>query len=623
MPKLNLKKSNAGETPKMKSPITENFNADLSKYLLETYQLIRGQALNKSQVETVKKNIGFSGFFTGKGFGNWLAAWGIAASAIAPLLAGGFPLWIIVTALVLGLIFWRETNFSPTRAKFALGNGIRDIKIHKFNQRAYDLLQSMENKTDDEKISALQQFCELQCAYVTAKERSKTGRIIPTTNYLADSIEKNISVLSRVTFSVKETLIPRNFRELESYAWNDKSWKEYVEENFKNLYQYDVIRDLVAKQDASIFNNRKYKGLIYWTKTISRFLALSAAVIGNALGCFVAGLNTAGFFFGSLLTHYAVLPMWVPLTIATLMAVAGYYAYESNTGPALQQVSKSFLYEFLSFFRGNSEKTPMTWRKAARIGLMVIGVICSVTMGLAIGTFNLQFGNFLVAAFTNPAILTNSAALATLAAPSTSIGLIVGYISGGLVAIATTALFLKYIVSGLVALVPEDKATPVETTQHEDNLELQDTVEAKDEAQPLLEEDKPVVAKEVKVVNENSNFNLTKAAHILFTLLTMATVTFFSVYSVAYFVGLSVPLAYKALAMTTIYATGSVVYLAQSFNVVQGFLVDYGNLLGNTQAHTVKAQEIGILAVEAKPYQSKLTTSDALELTPDRLGLEN
>jgi hypothetical protein len=426
-------------------------NGDLKKYLLETYQLIRGEALNKSNVESVKKNIGFSGFFTGKGFGNWLAAWGIAASAIAPLLAGGFPLWIIVAALVLGLVFWRETNFSPTRAKFALGNGIRDVKLHKFHQRAYDLLQSMENKTDDEKITALKHFCELQFAYVDAKQLIKKGRVVLTKEYLASSIEKNISILigNQIT---KSNLIPHEFREIESYTSTDGSWKQYAEKNFENLYQYDVIRDLVKKQDASIFNNSNYAGLIYWTKTISRFLALSAAVIGNALGCFVAGLNTAGFFFGSLLTHYAVLPMWVPLTIATLMAVAGYYAYESNTGPALQQVSKSFLYEFLSFFRGNSEKTPMTWRKAARTGLMVIGVICSVTMGLAIGTFNLQFGDFLVAAFTNPAILTNSAALATLAAPSTSIGLIVGYISGGLVAIATTALFLKYIVSGLVAL---------------------------------------------------------------------------------------------------------------------------------------------------------------------------
>lgn len=616
-------------------PLT--INGDLKKYLLETYQLTRGEAINKSDVESVKKNIGFSGFFTGKGFGNWLAAWGIAASAIAPLLAGGFPLWIIVSALGLGLIFWRETNFSPTRAKFAFDTDVRCPKTHKFHQRAYDLLQSMENKTDDEKINALSDFCLLQSAYNEAKNVVKTGfepdREVFDVGFLALSIEQNIVTLVhrkiKDSINIRWNLLPRKFRKIESYTSTDESWKQYAEENFENLYQYDVIRDLVKKQDASIFNNSNYAGLIYWTKTISRFLALSAAVIGNALGCFVAGLNTAGFFFGSLLTHYAVLPMWVPLTIATLMAVAGYYAYESNTGPALQQVSKSFLYEFLSFFRGNSEKTPMTWRKAARIGLMVIGVICSITMGLAIGTFNLQFGDFLVAAFTNPAILTNSAALATLAAPSTSIGLIVGYISGGLVAIATTALFLKYIVSGLVALVPEDKATPTETIVNEDNSDSQNTLslhhsESTNENEPLLEESKsvPALAKGVKIVSENSSFNLTKAGHILFTLLTMAAVTFFSVYSVAYFVGLSVPVAYKALAMTTIYATGSVVYLAQSLNVVQGFLVDYGNLLGNTQAHTVKAQEIGILAVEAKPYEGKIE-SNYKELSNDKLGLKN
>jgi hypothetical protein len=173
-------------------------------------------------------------------------------------------------------------------------------------------------------------------------------------------------------------------------------------------------------------------------------------------------------------------------------------------------------------------------------------------------------------------------------------------------------------------LFPEDKATPAETKVNEDNPDPQNTSDATNETAPLLDESKSApLVKEVKIVNENSSFNLTKAGHILFTLLTMAAVTFFSVYSVAYFVGLSVPVAYKALAMTTIYATGSVVYLAQSLNVVQGFLVDYGNLLGNTQAHTVKAQEIGILAVEAKPFNDKTDKLYNTQTNEKIIGLEN
>ena len=100
----------------------------------------------------------------------------------------------------------------------------------------------------------------------------------------------------------------------------------------------------------------------------------------------------------------------------------------------------------------------------------------------------------------------------------------------------------------------------------------------------------------------------------------MACVTFFSVYSVAYFVGLSVPLALKSMAMITIYVTGSVVYIAQSYNVAKEFLVDYGNLLGNDKACLVKQQEIGLVAAKAET----LDNNDVLQkLVPTPSGSES
>ncbi|MEE3003398.1 MAG: hypothetical protein VX335_03505 [Pseudomonadota bacterium] len=652
-----------------KSPVNEK--EPKTEVFLNAYMEARGQVISRGATNSVKNNIGLSGFFKSIGWGNWLAAFGIAAGAITPLLMGGWPMYYIGAALILGLFFWRETNFDPTRANFATNTkymnsegqleNVRSVKTHKFHQRAVDMLRSADSlgKSSDEKMQMLGEFIAINSFYrsLKTKDVNKAELVKESVARISDNLSKLIDnksqLLGNIWITINENMkeftgkleviasdaidqIYSNTKSQESCGTIniDKSaiidcetnspinsdnnlcaeplsglldttqkisieshlidnWYEAINSSNLTILEIDSVRALVKQQDERLVNNTQHKNVVKSVKKFSRYLALSAAIFGNALGCFVAGLNSMGFFAGSLITHYTVIPVFIPLLFASLMGYAGYWAYESNTGPALQTVIKSFLYDILAYFRGNREATPFSTRKVIRTTLMITGIICSLTMGIAIGTFNLQFGNFLVAVIANPSILSNTYALATFAAPTTTAGLIVGYLSAGLVTIGTTALFLRYIVSGLVDLVPAEKA----------KVSDKEITIISEETNPLLEDKEvaPAIEEQIKpkAINASNNFSLRKAFHTLFTLAIIAAVTYFSVYSVAYFVSLSVPLAYKSLAMLTVYITGSFVYIMQAYNVSQGILKNYGHLLGNSDEHNIKLAEDGLAPFKA------------------------
>jgi nitrate reductase gamma subunit len=533
------------------------------KLLLDIYKSAPFQVISKDDVETVKAA---RSLYADIGWGNWVAALGIAAGSITPLMAIGIPGWAIGAVLVIGTIFWRETNFEGVRGRistqFASKNTepgkqaekVRDKKLHKFHALAVDALNDASNKdkSEDEQIDLLTRIINSEYKYHITKRANKSLHVVTDKEKLLASVITNIRTTlensDRTTIDGLDiNALLQEFREL----LNSNTDKLDIDD-----FKIKVLKDRRQKQQRSLDHNSAHPNGIRNVKLISGQIAEIAASFGNGFGCFVAGLTTTGFVLG--LFNVAFISPIVPLTMGSLMAYAGYCAYKSNTVPAITGICKSFYYDYLDVTRptetpAETSGKPAWWRKPARSLLMVIGIISSICMGCAIGTFNYQFGIFLVAVYLNPALLTSTAALATLAGPTTLAGMIIGASSGVLVAIGTTCLFLRYITEGLTSCVSAENA--------DENA------------------------------NENADEKVgtgKKVFDMVFSLSIVALVTLFSVYSVKYYVVSSLPAALQQLGSIAVWLTGSIVYVCQTHSVVSNFLVNYGDWFGGKDAKDLR-----------------------------------
>ena len=534
------------------------------KSLLDIYKSAPFQVISKGDVEKVKAA---RSFYADIGWGNWVAALGIAAGSITPLMAIGIPGWAIGAVLVIGTIFWRETNFEGVRGRistqFAFKNPgeetekVRDKKLHKFHALAVDALNDASNKgkSEDEQIELLGKIINSEAGYHIQKQEMKKhpGK---KDNELQDSVVENIrKTLENSDITTNDNLdinvLLQEFRELLS----SNTGKLHTDD-----FKIKVLKDRRQKQQRSLDHNSAHPNGIRNVKLISGQIAEIAASFGNGFGCFVAGLTTTGFLLG--LVNVAFISPIVPLAMGALMAYAGYWAYKSNTVPAITGICKSFYYDYLDVTRptgtpAEKSKKAAWWRKPARSLLMVTGVISSICMGCAIGTFNYQFGIFLVAVYLNPALLTSTAALATLAGPTTLAGMVIGATSGILVAIGTTCLFLRYITEGLTNLV---------------------------------------AAEDPGADGNQSKWTSKDIFDMCFSLSVVALVTLFSVYSVKYYVVSSLPAALQQLGSIAVWLTGSIVYVCQAQSVVSNFLVNYGDWFGGKDVKNVRNCEHGFAA---------------------------
>ena len=546
------------------------------KSLLDIYKSAPFQVISKGDVEKVKAA---RSFYADIGWGNWVAALGIAAGSITPLMAIGIPGWAIGAVLVIGTIFWRETNFEGVRGRistqFAFKNPgeetekVRDKKLHKFHALAVDALNDASNKgkSEDEQIELLGKIINSEAGYHIQKQEMKKhpGK---KDNELQDSVVENIrKTLENSDITTNDNLdinaLLQEFCELLS----SNTGKLHTDD-----FKIKVLKDRRQKQQRSLDHNSAHPNGIRNVKLISGQIAEIAASFGNGFGCFVAGLTTTGFLLG--LVNVAFISPIVPLAMGALMAYAGYWAYKSNTVPAITGICKSFYYDYLDVTRptGTPTGTPAEkskkaawWRKPARSLLMVTGVISSICMGCAIGTFNYQFGIFLVAVYLNPALLTSTAALATLAGPTTLAGMVIGATSGILVAIGTTCLFLRYITEGLTNLV---------------------------------------AAEDPGADGNQSKWTSKDIFDMCFSLSVVALVTLFSVYSVKYYVVSSLPAALQQLGSIAVWLTGSIVYVCQAQSVVSNFLVNYGDWFGGKDVKNVRNCEHGFAAHTFKQEKS-------------------
>ena len=544
--------------------------------LIEIYKSAPFQVISKGDVEKVKAA---RSFYADIGWGNWVAALGIAAGSITPLMAIGIPGWAIGAVLVIGTIFWRETNFEGVRGRistqFAFKNPgeetekVRDKKLHKFHALAVDALNDASNKdkSEDEQIELLGKIINSEAGYHIQKQEMKKhpGK---KDNELQDSVVENIrKTLENSDITTNDNLdinvLLQEFREL----LNSNTDKLDIDD-----FKIKVLKDRRQKQQRSLDHNSAHPNGIRNVKLISGQIAEIAASFGNGFGCFVAGLTTTGFLLG--LVNVAFISPIVPLAMGALMAYAGYWAYKSNTVPAITGICKSFYYDYLDVTRptGTPTGTPAEkskkaawWRKPARSLLMVTGVISSICMGCAIGTFNYQFGIFLVAVYLNPALLTSTAALATLAGPTTLAGMVIGATSGILVAIGTTCLFLRYITEGLTNLV---------------------------------------AAEDPGADGNQSKWTSKDIFDMCFSLSVVALVTLFSVYSVKYYVVSSLPAALQQLGSIAVWLTGFIVYVCQAQSVVSNFLVNYGDWFGGKDVKNVRNCEHGFAAHTFKQEKS-------------------
>lgn len=558
------------------------------KSLLDIYKSAPFQVISKGDVEKVKAA---RSFYADIGWGNWVAALGIAAGSITPLMAIGIPGWAIGAVLVIGTIFWRETNFEGVRGRistqFAFKNPgnkdetVRDKKLQKFHALAVNALND-SNLGTEEQIDLLARIIDSEVSYHVGKsEIKKTHQLVALQkqqddkgeaykNHLMDSVITNIRTTYSNTLDSNEDLALAKLQNHlnEKVKELNKSDNEGTQNRLKPLSANDnlikVLKDRHQKQQRSLDHNTAHPEGIKNVKLISGQIAEIAASFGNGFGCFVAGLTTTGFLLG--LVNVAFISPLVPLTMGALMAYAGYWAYKSNTVPAITGICKSFYYDYLDVTRptktptgtpAEKSKKAAWWRKPARSLLMVTGVISSICMGCAIGTFNYQFGIFLVAVYLNPALLTSTAALATLAGPTTLAGMVIGATSGILVAIGTTCLFLRYITEGLTNLV---------------------------------------AAEDPGADGNQSKWTSKDIFDMCFSLSVVALVTLFSVYSVKYYVVSSLPAALQQLGSIAVWLTGSIVYVCQAHSVVSNFLVNYGDWFGGKDVKNVRNCEQGFAA---------------------------
>ena len=523
--------------------------------------------------------------FHGKGWGNWVAALGIAVSCITPLVLGGFPYWVIGLAVLSGIVFWRETNFNPLRAKFAEetlpGQQVpfRDKKANRFLQ---NLAAELKQTDDTQAVATINAFIENQAHYHKEKakiagldEKKKNGhKAFATRDKYIDIIEAQLNTLLEGEAEVQ---------------------KEQLQTLLKTEASPEITdQDLSSKQQKSLRLNGKNAQSIHGTKTAVGVFGTLAAYAGNGMGCFVAGMNFAGFIascFG-----ITVLPMSLTLTVGLVFAIGGVVAYNSNTVPAIKKVAKDFLYTVLDNDKDETKKRPTSYHLLRGLAIL-IAVSASLIMGTAIGFFNYSFGIFLVGVFMNPAVLSNATALLTLAGPTTTAGIVIGATSGILVALGTTCLFLRYITSGFL----EKLDNWYEQADSKQPSSVSSTQSSSEDASKL----------------EEANAGKSQAVSIFHGILQavlIATLVAVAVYSVNFFVLLPLPVSLQTMASIAVLAAGTIVYTFQALDVTTNGLKNYGSWLGDTQGQKIQEYANGLRAVELTDSEKGILKNN---LNPD------
>lgn len=546
------------------------------------------QALNKKDAARI--NALSRTFFDlyGKGWGNWVAALGIAVSCITPLVLGGFPYWVIGLAVLSGIVFWRETNFDPLRAKFAEETlpghqvPLRDKKANRFLQ---NLAEELKQTDDAQAVETIKAFIDKQVHYHKEKagiadldEKKKAGHeAFADRNKYIDIIEAQLNTLLEGKAVVQADRLQALLKTEEESTIVDE--------------------DLSSKQQKSLRLNKQNAQSIRGTKTTVGVFGTLAAYAGNGMGCFVAGMNFAGFIascFG-----ITVLPMSLTLTVGLVFAIGGVVAYNSNTVPAIKKVAKDFLYTVLDKNKDETKKRPTSYHVLRGLAIL-IAVSASLIMGTAIGFFNYSFGIFLVGVFMNPAVLSNATALLTLAGPTTTAGIVIGATSGILVALGTTCLFLRYITSGILEKLDNwyEQADSKATSQ-----------EASTEAPRNTEEPKAGKSQAVSIF------------HGILQAVLIATLVAVAVYSVNFFVLLPLPVSLQTMASIAVLAAGTIVYTFQALNVTTNGLKNYGSWLGDAQGQKIQEYANGLRAVELTSSECKRVETELEQSTDSKDAL--
>ena len=538
----------------------------------------------------------------GKGWGNWVAALGIAVSCITPLVLGGFPYWVIGLAVLSGIVFWRETNFDPLRAKFAEetlpGHQVpfRDKKANRFLQNLAEELKQPGNESAEQALETIKTFIAKQTYYHTQKkdiagldEKKKAGHeAFAEDGKYIEIIEAQLNTL------------------LEGKAVVDP---DQLQALLKTEGESRILdQGLSSKQQKSLRLNKQNAQSIRGTKTAVGVFGTLAAYVGNGMGCFVAGMNFAGFIascFG-----ITVLPMSLTLTVGLVFAIGGVVAYNSNTVPAIKKVAKDFLYTVLDKNKDETKKRPTSYHVLRGLAIL-IAVSASLIMGTAIGFFNYSFGIFLVGVFMNPAVLSNATALLTLAGPTTTAGIVIGATSGILVALGTTCLFLRYITSGILEKLDnwyeqaDSKATSQASTEATSGV----SPEQFNDASRNTEEPKAGKSQAVSIF------------HGILQAVLIATLVAVAVYSVNFFVLLPLPVSLQTMASIAVLAAGTIVYTFQALNVTTNGLKNYGSWLGDAQGQKIQEYANGLRAVELTSSECKRVETELEQSTGSKDAL--
>jgi hypothetical protein len=541
------------------------------------------QAVNREDARKI--NAASRTFFDlyGKGWGNWVAALGIAVSCITPLVVGGFPYWAIGLAVLSGIVFWRETNFDPLRAKFAeetmnvvkgTPTPIRDKKANRFLQNLAEELKQIDDTNDEEAVETIKAFIDKQVHYHNRKQE------------ISNLDEKKQD--GHKAFTDRDEYIHIIQAQLNTLLENEA---EVQPEQLQALLTKDASsdiadQDLSSKQQKSLRLNKKNAQAIRGTKTAVGVFGNLAAYVGNGMGCFVAGMNFAGFVascFG-----ITVLPMSLTLTVGLVFAIGGVVAYKSNTVPAIKKVAKDFLYTVLDTSKDETKKRPTSYHVLRGLAI-AIAVSASLIMGTAIGFFNYSFGIFLVGVFMNPAVLSNATALITLAGPITTVGMIVGATSGILVTLGTTCLFLRYITSGILEKLDNWYAQ----ADFKVDGEVSNPVHRNEE----LTGEQPTEAVSKAEAKAEKSLAV-RILHGILQAVLIATLVAVAVYSVNFFVLLPLPVSLQTMASIAVLAAGSIVYTFQALNVTTNGLKNYGSWLGDAQGQKIQECAHGLRAVE-------------------------
>lgn len=518
--------------------------------LLEKYDY---QALNEKDAAIVKASS--TTFFSRKGWGNWLAALGIAVSCITPLFLGGFPYWAISLAVLSGIVFWRETNYDPVRAGLAQetrddnDKPFRDKKKHVFLKTLSHALKKTSKQS--EKLDKIKAAIRSAAAYHKNKAKA-----------LPEGKKKERhTALQESEYFIK--VIAEQLRTLTGKIIKEEKLREWLKDEHTES-------ELSDKQKTSLELNTHHPKKIQYAKNATGWFATTAAVVGNGMGCFVAGMNFAGFVascFG-----ITTIPWAATLVIGSLFAIAGITSYQSNTVPAIKKVTKDSLYAILSKSKSEKDavKKPISYH-VLRILCISIAVSASLIMGSAIGFFNYSFGIFLVGLLLNPAALGNTTALLTLAAPTTTAGVILGATSGILVALGTTCLFLRYITTGFLDKLNSWYGFGTESTST----------------------DSPQKSTPIDV------FHKTLQVLLMITLVAVA------VYSVNFFVLLPLPAHLQTLASFAVITAGTIVYAFQALSVTSNGIKNYGSYLGDKAGQQARELERGFCHVQLSDEQIK------------------